>query len=62
MTIEIWVKLEDLELLKKAHTAFPEKNLSVEYTVERHYKTQHCVHIQYDDFVWLTDTDILKKC
>ena len=62
MTIEIWVRLEDLELLKKAHIAFPEKHLSVEYTTERNSKTQHCVHIQYDDFVWLTDTNTLKKC
>jgi len=61
MTIEIWVCIEDLEILKKAHSAFPEKHLHVEYNTEKNHETQHCVHIQYDDFVWLTDSNILKR-
>ena len=62
MTIEIWVKLEDLESLKRLHTTFPEESSTVEYTVERNSKTQHCVNIQYDIFVRLTDSNTLKKC
>lgn len=63
MTIEIWVRLEDLEKLKKVlGSRIADINTwSVLYSTVPGDDSQHCVHISYDEFVRLLDNELLIK-
>jgi len=63
MTIEIWVYFKDLERLKTIQTTYiPNEDLEdsiIEYGTCNTVKSQHCVHIKYDEFIRLTDKKLL---
>lgn len=62
MTIEIWVRLEDLETLKKIQGRWiSDPGVAVQYSTDSGDDTQHCVHIDYDEFVRLLDNELLIK-
>lgn len=62
MTIEIWIRLEDLENLKTIQGRwFSTPELAVQYSTVSGDDSQHCVHITYDEFVRLLDNELLIK-
>jgi|TARA_R110002153_G_scaffold223665_1_gene376268 hypothetical protein len=62
MTIEIWIRLEDLENLKTIQGRwFSTPELAVKYSTVPGEDSQHCVHITYDEFVRLLDNELLIK-
>lgn len=62
MTIEIWVRLEDLENLKKIQKSWINgSGYAIKYSTVPGEDSQHCVHISYDEFVRLLDNELLIK-
>lgn len=65
MTIEIWIRFDDLELLKTAMAGhvFHIKNHTIKYSTYANVSvaSQHCVHIEYNKFVEMIDNQILIK-
>ena len=62
MTIEIWIRSEDLENLKTIQgRCFSTRELAIQYSTVSNDDTQHCVHITYDEFVRLLDNELLIK-
>ena len=62
MTIEIWVRLEDLENLKKIQKSWINgSDCAIKYSTVPGEDSQHCVHISYDEFIRLLDNELLIK-
>lgn len=62
MTIEIWIRLEDLENLKTVQGRwFSEPGFTIQYSTVPGEDSQHCVHIAYNEFVRLLDNELLIK-
>lgn len=62
MTIEIWVRLEDLETLKKIQGRWKsEPDIAVQYSTNPGDDGRYCVHMDYDEFVRLLDNELLIK-
>lgn len=64
MTIEIWIRQEDLEALKRIQSVYmpePISKWAVKYSTLPTDDTQHCVNIDYDSFVRLLDNELLIK-
>lgn len=64
MTVDIWVRLEDLEpLVRLTNIGLWAKSdhLAIKYSTIPVDDSQHCVSMQYDTFVRLTDLELLIK-
>jgi hypothetical protein len=64
MTIDIWIRFEDLEpLVKLTNIGLWSKsdNLAIKYSTIPVDDSQYCVSMLYDTFVRLTDLELLIK-